>query len=84
MVHHGGKSSEQVLPVRHIHFQRSKILYFRKHHGRLQAIFLRVFLLANYAYLLLLEGAKGLLGHKRPLRRERAAAYWAVLRSGLR
>ncbi len=84
VVHHGGKSSEQVLPVRHIHFQRSKILYFRKHHGRLQAIFLRVFLLANYAYLLLLEGAKGLLGHKRPLRRERAAAYWAVLRSGLR
>ncbi|MFQ5944681.1 MAG: glycosyltransferase family 2 protein [Anaerolineae bacterium] len=84
VLHHGGKSSEQVLPLRHIQFQRSKILYFRKHHGRLQAILLRLFLLANYAYLLLLEGVKGLLGHKRTLRRQRAAAYWAVLRSGLR
>lgn len=84
VLHHGGKSSEQVLPLRHIQFQRSKILYFRKHHGRLRAILLRLFLLANYTYLLLLEGAKGLLGHKRPLRRQRAAAYWAVLRSGLR
>lgn len=84
VIHHGGKSSEQVLPLRHIHFQRSKILYFRKHHGPLWAILLRLLLLANYTYLLVVEGAKGLLGHKRPLRRQRAAAYWAVLRSGLR
>jgi hypothetical protein len=37
-----------------------------------------------YAWQLLLEGAKGLLGHKRPLRYQRVQAYWQVLRSGLK
>ena len=31
-----------------------------------------------------IEGVKGLVGHKRPLRRQRVASYWRVLRSGLR
>lgn len=84
VVHHGGKSSEQVMAQRHIHFQSSKVRYFRKHHGWLSAFILRFFLLANYAFQLLLEAAKGLLGHKRDLRRERVSAYWQVLRSGLR
>lgn len=83
IVHHEGKSSEQVVPARHIHFQRSKIRYFRKHHGRLTAGLLRAFLLATYAYQLALEMAKWLLGHRRSLRRERVAAYWQVLRSRL-
>jgi len=84
IVHHEGKSSEQVLPARHIHFQTSKVCYFQKYHGRTAAQVLRLFLLGNYACQLGIEGAKWLVGHKRPLRAGRVAAYWQVLRSGLR
>jgi N-acetylglucosaminyl-diphospho-decaprenol L-rhamnosyltransferase len=84
IVHHEGKSSEQVLPARHIHFQSSKVRYFRRYHGRIAAEALRLFLLGNYAWQLALEGAKWLVGHKRPLRAGRIAAYRQVLRSRLR
>ncbi|MGQ9466064.1 MAG: glycosyltransferase family 2 protein [Anaerolineae bacterium] len=84
IVHYVGKSSEQVLPARHIHFQTSKVRYFRKHHSPITAETLRLFLLANYLWQIGLEGAKWLLGHKRPLRVERIAAYRQVVRSGLR
>ncbi len=84
VLHHEGKSSEQVVPLRHIRFQASKIRYFRKHHGWPTAVFLRAFLMLTYVYQLSEEFAKWLLGHKRPLRRERLAAYWLVLKSGLR
>jgi len=84
IVHYVGKSSEQVLPARHIHFQTSKVRYVRKYHGPLAAEALRWFLLGNYAWQLVLEGAKWLVGHKRPLRAQRIGAYWRVLRSGLR
>lgn len=84
VIHHEGKSSEQVVPARHIHFQSSKVRYFHKHHGRLQGEALRWFLLATYVYQLLREGLKWLVGHKRPLRAERMRAYWRVLASGLR
>lgn len=83
VIHHVGKSSEQAIPERHIRFQRSKIRYFRKHHGPFLASSLRLFLLASYLEQLLLEAAKGMVGHKRELRRQRVAAYWQVLRSGL-
>ncbi len=84
VVHHEGKSSEQVVPARHIHFQSSKVRYFRKHHGPFQAEALRWFLLLTYVYQWLREGIKWLLGHKRPLRAERLRAYRQVLKSGLR
>lgn len=84
IIHHGGKSSEQVAPRRHILFQQSKLRYFRKHHGRFAAQSLRLFLLASYGGQILEESAKSLLGHKRALRQERIRAYWQVLRSGLR
>ena len=84
VIHHEGQSSAQVVPARHIHFQRSKVRYFRKHHGPWAAGLLRAFLLLNYVYQLFLEGGKWLLGHKRPLRAARVRAYWQVLRSGLR
>ena len=83
VIHYGGKSSDQVAAQRHIYFQTSKVRYFRKHHGALTAGVLRVALLAMYAWQLTLEAAKGALGHKRALRRERVRAYWQVLRSGL-
>lgn len=84
IVHHRGKSSDQVVVARHVHFNTSKVRYFRKHHGALAAETLRLFLLGSYAWQLGLEGAKWLLGHKRLLRAQRLAAYWQVLRSGLR
>ena len=84
VVHHEGKSSEQVVASRHIYFQTSKVRYFRKYYGRVVAEALRCFLLGNYVWQLGLEGAKWLLGHKRPLRAERIAAYRQVLRSGLK
>ena len=40
-------------------------------------------ILAQYAGALVLEGLKGLLGHKRELRRARVAAYGQLLRDGL-
>jgi N-acetylglucosaminyl-diphospho-decaprenol L-rhamnosyltransferase len=83
VIHYGGKSSDQVAAQRHIYFQTSKVRYFRKHHGALTAGVLRVAVLAMYAGQLALEAAKGALGHKRALRRERVRAYWQVLRSGL-
>lgn len=84
IIHHEGKSSEQVLPARHIHFQTSKVRYFRKYHGRAAAELLRLFLLGNYAWQVGVEGVKWLIGHRRSLRVGRIAAYWQVLRSGLR
>jgi GT2 family glycosyltransferase len=84
VIHHEGRSSEQVVPARHIHFQSSKVRYFRKHHGNLQAGALRWFLLLTYRYQMARERLKWLVGHKRPLREERIQAYRQVLSSGLR
>ncbi len=84
VMHHEGKSSEQVVPARHVYFQSSKVRYFRKHHGAFQAEALRWFLLLTYAYQVAREGLKWMVGHKRPLRAERVRAYWQVLKSGLR
>ncbi len=84
IVHHGGKSSDQVVARRQILFQRSKLRYTRKYHGTVAAQTLRLFLLLNYAVQIGIEAAKGLIGHKRALRQERMQQYWQVLRSGLR
>lgn len=84
VVHHAGKSSEQVEAARHIHFHSSKVHYFRKYHGRLAAEAVRLVVLGNYTWQIGLEGAKWLVGHKRPLRAGRIKAYWQVVCSGLR
>jgi GT2 family glycosyltransferase len=84
IIHHGGRSSEQVAPRRHILFQQSKLRYFRKHHGRFAAQSLRLLLLTLYGWQILEESVKSLLGHKRAMRQGRIRAYWQVLRSGLR
>lgn len=82
--HHYGKSSEQAITSRHINFQRAKLRYFRKYHGRLVAAVLRAFLLFSYTLQVVVESVKGLLGHKTELRRQRVRAYLDVIRSGLR
>jgi len=84
VIHHEGKSSEQAVASRHIHFQGAKIHYFRKHHGRWAGAFLRLFLLLTYVCQLLEEGGMWLVGHKRHLRVQRLRTYWQVLGSRLR
>lgn len=84
VVHHEGKSSEQMVTARHIRFQTSKVRYFRKTRGALAADALRVSLLVMFAGEWALEAAKWLLGSRRELRRERMAAYGQLLKSGLR
>lgn len=80
MIHYEGKSSEQVIAVRTIRFQRSKIYYTRKYFGRGWATTLRLFLWTTFAWQWAEESAKWLIGHRRALRRERMAAYGEVLR----
>jgi len=84
VLHHEGKSSEQAVAARYIHFESSKVLYFRRHHSRLGAELLRLFLLATYVWQMGAEALKWSVGHRRPLRADRMAAYSRVLRSRLR
>ena len=84
VIHHVGKSSEQAVTARHINFNRAKLRYFRKYHGRFMVAVLRVFLLAGYAWQIALESIKGLLGSNPILRRQRVRVYIDVLKSGLR
>jgi len=83
VLHHEGRSSEQVSGLRHRLFQRSRVRYVAVHHGRAAGQLVRWGILAQYAGALVLEGLKGLLGHKRELRRARVAAYGQLLRDGL-
>lgn len=83
IVHHEGKSSEQVVAARHIYFQSSKVRYTRKHHSALSAELLRLWLMGQYCVQIGIEGIKWLWGRKRPLRAARIRAYRQVLRSGL-
>jgi len=84
IIHHIGRSSEQVPAATHIRFNASKVRYIRKYHGALAALALRWFLLTGFALQLALEAAKWLVGHKRPLRAARVRAYWQVVCSGLK
>jgi N-acetylglucosaminyl-diphospho-decaprenol L-rhamnosyltransferase len=84
IVHHGGKSTDQIGAHKHIYYNESKLRYFRKVYGRPFAWLLRAFLLVVYGWQMAVEWLKGVLGSQRPLRRERVALYWQVLRSGLR
>jgi N-acetylglucosaminyl-diphospho-decaprenol L-rhamnosyltransferase len=83
IIHHGGKSSEQVGAMKHIYFQQSKLRYYRKYHGRAFALGLRLFLLCGYLWQIALEFGKSVLGNQKSMRQERIRAYWQVIRSGL-
>ncbi len=84
IIHYEGKSSEQAVARRDIAFFSSRVRYTRKYHGPVWAELLRWWLLATFGFQWLREGSKWLLGHKRPLRAQRMAAYRQVMRSGLR
>jgi hypothetical protein len=81
ITHHGGKSTEQVQTRKHVHFQHSKIRYFRKFHGRVAAWLVRLAIITHYGIQVLVEGTKLLLDSQRELRRQRIRSYAVVLRS---
>ncbi len=83
VTHYEAKSSEQAVAARDIHFNASKVRYFRKYHGAFFAAVLRAFLLWMFAFQIAEESVKWLLGHKRVLRAQRVRAYWQVVKSGL-
>ncbi|NJN67214.1 MAG: glycosyltransferase family 2 protein [Chloroflexaceae bacterium] len=84
VLHHEGRSSEQVPATRHIHFQRSRVRLARLWYGAGFAAVLRDFLLLCYTWELGVESLKWLIGHRRSLRSQRIGVYAKVLRSGLR
>lgn len=79
IIHYEGKSSEQVPAIRHLHFQRSKILVARLWYGAPFAWILQHFLLLWYLWELCIESAKCLVRHRRPLRLQRIRTYTLVL-----
>ncbi|MEO0562766.1 MAG: glycosyltransferase family 2 protein, partial [Chloroflexota bacterium] len=83
VIHHGGQSSAQAGAYQYIQFNRSKIHYYRKHHGAAFAFLLRAFLLTMFAVQTMIESTKLALRHKPTLRRKRVGIYWHVIRSGL-
>jgi len=84
VIHYEGKSSEQVVAQRDMYFHSSKVRFFHKTRGAFIAEILRAFLLAMFAYQIIEESVKWLLGHKRELRAQRVKAYWQVVKSGLK
>jgi N-acetylglucosaminyl-diphospho-decaprenol L-rhamnosyltransferase len=80
IIHYGGQSTDQVTTRSHIHFQQSKLRYFRKYHGPIVAFVLRIFLIGSYMQQYLTETLKGALGHKRDLRQARTRVYRQVIR----
>ncbi len=84
IVHHEGSSSRLDLPVRQINFDTSKVLLYEELHGKGAARALRGFLLGSYLVHASIEAGKGLLGHKRTLRKERVLLYLRAFKSGLR
>jgi GT2 family glycosyltransferase len=80
VVHHEGKSSEQALARRYINFQRSRLRYVRLVHGERLARAVRLALRLAYTVEMAVEGAKWLVGHRRPLRAQRLGVYAKLLR----
>ena len=84
VIHYEGRSSGQVSTARYIHFNRSKVLYYRKYFGPIWAELLRQFLLLEFRWQIWVESAKAAVGSQRPLREARIEAYRAVVKSRLR
>jgi hypothetical protein len=79
ITHYGGGSTDQVVVRKHVHYQFSKLRYFRRYHGWLAAWLLRLGLILSYSLQVLIEAVKLALQHKPFLRRERIAVYGQVL-----
>lgn len=79
IVHHEAQSSGQVGGKRDFIFNRSRLRYAAKWHGTLATCFLSLWLRLLYGMEWAQEGAKWLVGHKRPLRRARMVHYQGLL-----
>jgi GT2 family glycosyltransferase len=84
VIHFEGRSSEQAVAARHIHFNRSKVFYWRKWFGPRWSESLRRYILLEYRVQVWVERAKWLVGSKRDLRRQRIGVYRHILRTRLR
>lgn len=84
VIHLEGASSEPESAFRQVAFDTAKVQLYRTLHGSLVAELLRLFLLCSYVVRLVREGAKWLVGHKRPLRWQRIIRDWRAFRSLLR
>jgi GT2 family glycosyltransferase len=83
VVHVEGASSQRDVAARDQRFQASKLAYARKWHGPLVAEALRVYLVGEYAFRALEEGAKLALGSRVPERRARLRVIGSGLRHAL-
>ncbi len=79
VIHHEGKSSEQVPVDRHRYFQLSRLHLTRMWYGWHVAAVVRRLIGLGYQYELIIEAIKLALGHKPALRRQRIATYQQVL-----
>lgn len=79
VIHHEGKSSEQVPVGRHRYFQTSRLLLARMWYGWPAAALLRRLIWLSYQYELVVEALKLALGHRPALRRQRIVTYRQVL-----
>jgi GT2 family glycosyltransferase len=84
IIHYEGKSSEQVIAFQHVRFQKSKVRYFSKHHGKRTGEIIRHWLLFHYVCEWTAEALKWLLGYRRNLRRERMGIYAKIVKTGLK
>lgn len=84
VIHLEGRSSDQAVAARHLHFNTSKVRYWQIWFGPRWSEALRRYLLLEYRVQIALERGKWLLGHKRDLRKQRIAVYKQVLASRLR
>ena len=80
VVHHEGRSSDQNLEARNVHFFESRFSYYAKHFGRGWALALRAALLGHFGFLAAEESAKLLIGSQPDLRRSRLTMLRGVLR----
>ncbi len=79
--HHEDASSSQVMALRHIRFNSSRLFYAARWHGARLAALLRLWLLLLFALEWAKEATKGLLGHKRTVRWQRLREYALLLRA---
>ncbi len=83
VIHYEGRSSEQAVARRHIHFNTSKVRYYRKYFGPFWSEVLRRYLLLEFTIQVGLETLKKMLGHMPELRQQRIEVYRQVLASRL-
>lgn len=84
VIHHHGAASGQIPVTTRIYQNRSQVIYFRKYFGVMWAALIRLFLLINFGWVMVIELVKWVIDHRREKHLQRAQVYWQLLRSGLR